>query len=46
MDINFDISRGRSAFSNNKSSRESSIHSAASSVPYYNKIEIQSNNSL
>ena len=46
INIDFDISRRKSVFSSNKSSRESFIHSATSSVPYYKGMEIQSNNSL
>ena len=46
MNFDFDISRRRSVSFNNKCSRESSIHSAASFVPYYKRMEIQSNNLL
>jgi len=46
MNIDFDISRRKSVSSSNKSSRESFMHSAASSVLYYKGMEIQSNNSL
>ena len=46
IDINFDMSRRRSVSSSNKSLRESSMHSAASSIPYYKIMEIQSNNPL
>jgi len=46
MDINIDISRGRSALSFSKSSRESSMHLNASSVLYHTRMEIQSNNFL
>ena len=43
-DINIDTSRGRSTFSSSHSSRASSTHSAASSVPYHARMEQQSNN--
>jgi len=46
IDIDFDMSRRRSVSSSNKSLRESSMHSAASSIPYYKIMEIQSNNPL
>jgi len=46
MNIDFDIFRGRLVFSSNKSSRESFVHSVASSVSYYKRMEIQSDNPL
>ncbi len=48
MDINIDtnISRGRLASSNINNSKELSTHSDTSSVPYYKRIKIQSNNPL
>jgi len=46
MDINFNISRRRLAFSSNKSSRESFIYSATPFVPYYKRMKIQSDNPL
>ena len=46
MNIDFDIFRERSVFSSNKSSRESFVHSVASSVSYYKRMEIQSDNPL
>jgi len=46
MDMDTDILRGRSVSSSNNSSRESSMHSNASLVPYHKKMEIQSNNPL
>jgi len=42
-DINVDTPRGRSTFSSSHSSRASSTHSVASSVPYHARIEQQSN---
>jgi len=46
IDIDIDTSRGRSTSSNNKSSREFSMHSNTSSVPYFKRMEIQSDNPL
>ena len=46
MNIDFDIFRERSVFFSNKSSRESFVHSVASSVSYYKRMEIQSDNPL
>ena len=46
MDIDIDILRERSASSSINSSRESSMYSNASSVPYHKRMEIQSNNPL
>ena len=46
MNINVDISRGRSALSNSNNSRESSIHSNVFSIPYHIRMKVQSNNSL
>ena len=46
MNMNTGITRGRSASSSINNSRESSTHSDASSVPYYKRMEIQSNNPL
>jgi len=46
MDIDMTIPRGRSLFHSSNSSRESSVLSKASSVPYYEGMEIQSNNPL
>ena len=43
MDVNTDIIRGRSASSNRISSRESSTHLNASSVPYHKRMGIQNN---
>jgi len=45
MDIDIDINmiRGRSTSSSQISFRESSTHSAASSIPYHKRIEIQNN---
>ena len=40
---NMDIIRGRSASSSQISSRESLTHSAASSTPYHERMEIQNN---
>jgi len=45
-DINMDPSRRKSLFLSEDNSRESSILSKASSVPYYEQMEIQSNNPL
>ena len=45
-DIKIDPPRGKSPSSSKNNSRESSILSKASSVPYYEQIEIQSNNPL
>jgi len=46
MDVDIDVLRGRSASFSINSSRESSMHSNASSVPYHKRMEIQSNNLL
>ena len=46
MDVNINTYRGRFVFSSNKSSRKSSIHSNASSILYFKKMEIQSDNTL
>jgi len=46
MDIDIDILRERLASSSINSSRESSMHSNASSVLYHKRMEIQSNNPL
>ena len=46
MDIDIDIARGRSASPSSNSSRESSMHSNASSVPYHTRMELQSDNPL
>lgn len=46
MDIDMTIPRGRSSSHSSNSSRESSVLSKASSVPYYEGMEIQSNNPL
>jgi len=46
MDIDIDIPRGRSASPSSNSSRESSMHSNASSVPYHTRMELQSDNPL
>ena len=46
MDIDMIIPRGRSSSHSSNSSRESSVLSKASLVPYYERIEIQSNNPL
>ena len=46
ININLDIFRGRSVFSSNNSLKESSMHSNASFVPYYKRMEIQSDNLL
>ena len=46
IDINVDIPRGRSAFPDSNCTRESSILSNMSSVPYHKRMEIQSNNTL
>ena len=46
MDININISRERSVFSSKNSSRKLSIYLNASSISYYKKIKIWSNNHL
>jgi len=46
IDIDVDVPRGRPSSPSNNSSRESSILSKASTVPYYERMEIQSNNPL
>jgi len=46
MDIDVDIPRGRSASPSSNSSRESSMHSNVSSVPYHTRMELQSDNPL
>ena len=46
MDINMNIPRGRLSFPSNNSSRESSILSKASTIPYCERMEIQNNNPL
>jgi len=46
MDINTDNSRGRLASFSKYSSKESSVHLNVSSIPYYKRMEIQSNNLL
>jgi len=43
MDVDTDIIRGISASSSKFSSRESSTHSTASSIPYHERMEIQNN---
>jgi len=43
MGINVDIIRERSTSFSQISSKELSVHSASSSIPYYKKIEIQNN---
>ena len=43
MDIDINISRGRSAFSSINSSRALSVYSDLSSIPYYKRMEVQSN---
>ena len=45
-DINIDPLRERFLFSFKNNSRESSILSKASSVPYYEQIEVQNNNTM
>jgi len=46
MNINTDVTRGRSASSNINNSRESSTHLDTSSVPYHKRMKIQSDNTL
>jgi len=46
IDNNVNFPSGRLASSNSNSSRESSMYSNASFVPYYIRMKIQSNNSL
>jgi len=46
IDIDIDILRGRLVSSNNNSSRKSSMHSNASFISYYKRIEIQSDSPL
>jgi len=43
MDINNNIIRGKSASSSKFSSKKSSTHLAASSIPYHERMEIQNN---
>jgi len=46
IDIDVDVPRGRPSSPSNNSSRGSSILSKASTVPYYERMKIQSNNPL
>jgi len=46
MDMDINTSRKRSTSSNTNSSRVSSVYLKASSIPYYKRMKIQSNNLL
>jgi len=43
IDVDYDIIRGRSAFSSKASSRNSSVFSSTSSTPYHEYMELNNN---